>query len=65
MYVTYHIHPSDLVGVQEVKWDKGGTVRTGVYVCFSMEKETKIDWKFKAYTLYGKTKKQLLVRRLD
>jgi len=34
MYVTYHIHPSGLVGVQKVKWDKGGTVRTGVYMFF-------------------------------
>jgi len=31
----------DLVGVQEVRWDKGGTVRTGDGI-FSMEKETKI-----------------------
>jgi len=22
----------DLVGVQEVRWDKGGTVRAGVYI---------------------------------
>jgi exonuclease III len=28
----------DLVGVQEVRWDKGGTVRAGDYI-FSMEKE--------------------------
>jgi hypothetical protein len=31
----------DLVGVQEIRLDKGGTVRTGDYI-FSMEKETKI-----------------------
>jgi hypothetical protein len=31
----------DLVGVQEVRWDKGGTVMAGNYI-FSMEKETKI-----------------------
>ena len=31
----------DLVGVQEVRWEKGGTVRAEEYV-FSMEKETKI-----------------------
>jgi exonuclease III len=31
----------DLVGVQEVRWDKGGTVRAGDYQFF-MEKETKI-----------------------
>ena len=31
----------DLVGVQEVRWDKGGTVRAGDYN-FSMEKEMKI-----------------------
>ena len=31
----------DLVGVEEVRWDKGGTVRTGDGI-FSMEKETKI-----------------------
>jgi hypothetical protein len=34
----------DLVGVQEVRWDKGGTVRAKKYI-FSMEKETKIiNW---------------------
>jgi hypothetical protein len=34
----------DLVGVQEVRWDKGGTVRAEDYI-FSMEKEKKIiDW---------------------
>jgi exonuclease III len=27
----------DLVGVQEIRWDKGGTVRAGDYI-FSMEK---------------------------
>ena len=31
----------DLVGVQEVRWDKGGTVRTGDYNFF-YGKETKI-----------------------
>jgi hypothetical protein len=31
----------DFVGVQEVSWDKGATVRAGDYN-FSMEKETKI-----------------------
>jgi len=34
----------DLVGWQDVRWDKGGTVRTGDYI-FSMEKETNIiNW---------------------
>ena len=34
----------DLVAVQEVRWDKGGTVRAGYYN-FSMEEETKIvNW---------------------
>jgi len=34
----------DLVGVQEVRWDREGTVRAGVII-FSMEKETKIiNW---------------------
>jgi len=32
----------DLVGAQEVRWDLGGTVRTGVLCFFFMEKETKI-----------------------
>jgi len=38
------IYKLDLVGVQEVRWDKGGTVRAGD--CnFFMEKETKIiNW---------------------
>jgi hypothetical protein len=37
-------HKLDLVGVQDVRWDKGGTVRTGVLI-FSMEKEnTFINW---------------------
>jgi exonuclease III len=31
----------DLVGVQEVRWDKGGTVRAGEYICF-YGKETKV-----------------------
>jgi hypothetical protein len=31
----------DLVGVQEVRWDKGGKVKAGDYI-FSLEKETKI-----------------------
>jgi hypothetical protein len=31
----------DLVGVQEVRWDKGGTVRAGGYIFF-MEREMKI-----------------------
>ena len=31
----------DLVGLQEARWDKGGTVRAGDYN-FSMEKEKKI-----------------------
>jgi len=35
----------DSVGMQEVRWDKGGTGRAGNYI-FSMEKETKIiNWK--------------------
>jgi hypothetical protein len=34
----------DLVGVQEVRWDKGGTVRAGDYTFF-YEKEMKvINW---------------------
>jgi hypothetical protein len=34
----------DLVGVQEVRWDKRGTVRAGNYN-FCMEEETKImNW---------------------
>jgi exonuclease III len=32
----------DLVSVQEVKWDKGGTVRTGDHLFFHMKKEAKI-----------------------
>jgi hypothetical protein len=36
----------DLVGVQEVRWDKEGTVRTGQYsIRLFMEKEIKvINW---------------------
>jgi hypothetical protein len=34
----------DLMGVQEVRWDKWGTVRAGDYI-FSMEHEMKmINW---------------------
>jgi hypothetical protein len=40
----------DLVGAQEVRWDKGGTVRAGDYT--SMEKEMKINWE--QYFLYGR-----------
>jgi len=32
----------DIVGVQEVRWDKESTVRAGGFYIFSMEKETKI-----------------------
>jgi hypothetical protein len=32
----------DLVGVQEVRWDGGGTERADKYVHFSMEKGMKI-----------------------
>jgi exonuclease III len=32
----------DLVGVQEVRWDKGDTVRTGDQLFFYMKKEAKI-----------------------
>jgi len=28
----------DLLGVQEVRWDKGGTVRTGDYIIFFLWK---------------------------
>jgi exonuclease III len=31
----------DLVGVQEVRWDKGGTVRAGIILLY-MEKEMKV-----------------------
>jgi hypothetical protein len=34
----------DLAGVQEVRWEKGGTVRAGDYF-FSMEMEMKFNWK--------------------
>ena len=35
----------DLVGVQEVRWDKGGTVRDGDYDFFFTGKEMKIiNW---------------------
>jgi len=34
----------DLVGAQEVRWEKGRTVRAGDYI-FSIDKETKIiNW---------------------
>jgi hypothetical protein len=32
----------DLVGVQEMRWDKKGTVKVGNYCFFSIEKEIKI-----------------------
>jgi hypothetical protein len=36
----------DLVGVQEVRREKGGTVRAGDYSFFNMEKATTfINWK--------------------
>jgi hypothetical protein len=34
----------DLVVVQEVRWDMGGTVRAGDYNFFFMGKEMKINW---------------------
>jgi len=37
-------HELDLLGVQEISWDNGGTVRAGDYNV-SMEEETKIvNW---------------------
>jgi len=34
------------VAVQEVRWDRESTVRTGIIIFFSMEKEMKsINWK--------------------
>jgi hypothetical protein len=32
----------DLLGVQEVRWDKGGTVRAEDYIFFLVGKEMKI-----------------------
>jgi len=38
------VYKLGLVGVQEVRWDKGGTLRAGDYV-FTMAKEAKIiNW---------------------
>jgi hypothetical protein len=34
----------DLVGVQDVRWDKGGTVRAGDYICFYGNKKKIINW---------------------
>jgi hypothetical protein len=35
----------DLVGVQEIWWDKGGTERAMDFIFISMEKDTKItNW---------------------
>jgi hypothetical protein len=35
----------DLLGVQGVRWDKGGRLRAGDYIFFFMEKKTKIiNW---------------------
>ena len=43
----------DLVGVQGVRWDKGGTLIAGNYI-FSMEKETKIiNWEQDICTTQG------------
>jgi len=35
------VYKLDLVGVQEVRWDKGGTLRAGDYI-FTLAKEAKI-----------------------
>ena len=44
----------DLVGVQEVRWDKRSTVRAGDYVFFSMEEEKKIiSWEQDFCTLWN------------
>ena len=38
------VHKLDLVGVWDVRWDKGGTLRAGDYI-FTMVKEAKIiNW---------------------
>jgi len=34
----------DVVGVQEVRWDKGGTVRAGEYNFFSGKETRIINW---------------------
>jgi hypothetical protein len=33
----------ELVGVEEIRWDKGGMVRAGDYNFFSMEKNKKLS----------------------
>ena len=33
----------DLVGVQDVTWEKGGTVKAGDYIFFSLEKDMNIS----------------------
>ena len=46
MYATYHIHPSDLVGAEEVRWDKGGTVRAGNYMfCYGKGNKNRLETK--------------------
>jgi hypothetical protein len=38
------VYKLDLLGVQEVRWDKGGTLKAGDYI-FTMENEAKIiNW---------------------
>jgi len=34
-------HKLDLVGVEEAKWDKGGTVRAGDYIFFLWKRKRK------------------------
>jgi len=45
----------DIVGVQEVRWDRWGRVRAGHYNFFSTEKETKIiNWELSGSIKCGK-----------
>jgi len=42
---SYKLH---LMGVQEVRWDKGGTVKAGDYI-FSMEMKRKSSMRYKIF----------------
>jgi len=43
----------DLVGVQEVRWDKGGMVRAGDYIFFLWKRKRKLSVGNRIFVRYG------------
>ena len=52
------------MGVQEVRWDKGGIVRAGDYNCFSVEKKLKPFGNIIFCTLQNSVSRLRVLRRI-